>query len=69
MTPNFMSNQSDSSLLKVQELNVVKIEGPQKRSKQVISRMTCVNPEERLSAGRVLYILHNRESVDADEKV
>ena len=54
---------------KVQELNIVKIEGPQQRSKRLISRMTCVNPEERLSAGRVLYILHNLESVDADQKV
>ena len=54
---------------KVPELNIVKIEGPQKRLKQMISLMTCLNPEERLSAGRVLYILHNPESVDAGEEV
>ena len=54
---------------KVRELNIVKTEGEQKRLKRLISGMTCVNPEERLSAGRVLYILHNPDSVDGDEKV
>ena len=51
---------------KVPELNIVKIEGEQTRLKQLISRMTCINPEERLSAVRVLYALLNPESVDAD---
>ena len=54
---------------KVPELSVVKTGGDQNRLKQLINRMTCVNPEERLSAGRVLYILHNPDSVDGDEKV
>ena len=34
--------------------------------KQLISWMTCINPEERLCAVRVLYALLNPESVDAD---
>ena len=51
---------------KVPELNIVKIEGEQRRLKRLISRMTCVNPEERLSAANVFYVLHNLDSVDAD---
>ena len=54
---------------KVPELNIVKIEGEQRRLKRLISRMTCVNPEERLSAMHVLYFLHNLESMDVDQKV
>ena len=50
---------------KVPELNIVKIEGEQTRLKQLISWMTCINPEERLCAVRVLYALLDPESVDA----
>ena len=53
---------------KVQELNIVKIEGPQRSLKWLISRMTCVNPEERLSAGNVIFILSNLAS-DLEFKV
>ena len=42
---------------KVPELSIVKINGPQERVKWLISRMTCVNPEERLSAPEVLDVL------------
>ena len=51
---------------KVPELNIVKIEGEQRRLKRLISRMTCVNPEERLSAANVFYVLHNLDSVDSN---
>ena len=54
---------------KVPELSIVKVEGAQPKLKRLISQMTCVNPEERLSAERVLYVIHNLESVDADQKV
>ena len=42
---------------KIPELSIVKIEGEQssvKSVKSLISRMTCVNPEERLSAENIL---------------
>ena len=51
---------------KVRELNIVKIEGKQRSLKRLISQMTCINPKERLSAERVLYILYNLELVDLD---
>ena len=54
---------------KVRELNIVKIDGEQRRLKRLISLMTCVNPEERLSAERVLYILHNPGTLEGDLKV
>ena len=54
---------------KVRELNIVKIDGEQRRLKRLISGMTCVNPEERLSAERVLYILHNPGTLEGDLKV
>ena len=44
---------------KVPELNIVKTEGPQEILKWLISQMTCVNPEERLSAVKVLQLLKN----------
>ena len=47
---------------KVQELNIVKIDGPQRSLKWMISRMTCINPQERLSTENVFYILHNLDS-------
>ena len=49
---------------KVRELNIVKIEGPQKSLKSLISRMTFANPEERLSAGEVLALLDKLESTE-----
>ena len=54
---------------KVPELSVVKIVGEQNRWKQLISQMTCINPEQRLSAERVLYILHNPGTLEGDLKV
>ena len=51
---------------KVPELSIVKVEGAQPKLKRLISQMTCVNPEGHLSAERVLYVIHNIESVDAD---
>ena len=54
---------------KVPELSIVKVEGTQPKLKRLISQMTCVNPEEHLSAERVLYVIHNLESVDANQKV
>ena len=54
---------------KVPELNIVKIEGEQRSLKWLISRMTCRNPKERLSAENVQYFLNNLESADFAEKV
>ena len=51
---------------KVSELNIVELEGSQKRLKQLISRMTCVNPEERWSAAKVLDVLNNVISFEVD---
>ena len=51
---------------KVPQLSVVKIEGPQRSLKWLISQMTSVNPEERLSAEKVLDILSNLESAELD---
>ena len=39
------------------ELNIVKIEGTQKRLKRLISRMTCVRASERMSAEKVLFTI------------
>ena len=44
---------------KVPELSIVKIEGPQEIVKWLINQMTCVNPEERLPASKVLDCLKN----------
>ena len=49
---------------KVPELNVVTFNGPAKNLKRLISQMTSVNPEERLSAEKILDLL---ESVKADQ--
>ena len=54
---------------KVPELNIVKVEEPNTRLKRLISHMTCVKPEERCSAVRVLFVLQNLESLDDDLKV
>ena len=42
---------------KVPELCIVKTEGPQRSLKWLISQMTNVNPEERLTAEKVLVII------------
>ena len=42
---------------KVPELNIVTSNIPTKNIKWLISRMTCVNPEERLSAAQILELL------------
>ena len=42
----------------IPELSIVKIEGEHRSLKWLISQMTCVNPEERLSAVNVLDILN-----------
>ena len=44
---------------KVSELNIVTLNGPAEKLKWLISQMTCVNPEERLSAAEVLDKLRN----------
>ena len=41
----------------IPELNIVTLNGPLSNLKQLISEMTCVNPEERLSAVKILDIL------------
>ena len=53
---------------KVPELSIVKIEGPHKSLKWLISRLTCINPKERLSADDIIFILKNLETVEADLK-
>ena len=45
---------------RVPELSIVKIEEPQRSLMSLISQMTCVNPEERLSAAKVLDFLEVR---------
>ena len=47
---------------KVPELNIVKIEGEQINLKWLISQMTRVNPEERLSASKVLELVKGVET-------
>ena len=47
---------------KVPELSIVKIKCPQSNLKRLISQMTCVNPEERLSAENVIVILSKLEA-------
>ena len=42
---------------KVPELSIVKFGGKQKILKSLISQMTCVNPEERLPASKVLALV------------
>ena len=42
---------------KVPELNIVSLNGPVRKWKWLISRMTCINPEERLSPAQVLEFL------------
>ena len=44
---------------KVGELNVVTFDGPAKNVKGLISQMTCVHPQERLSARKVLDVLES----------
>ena len=51
---------------KVPELNVVKIEGPQRSMKWLISQMTCVNPEERLTAAKILVTISHLKIEEAD---
>ena len=46
---------------KVPQLSIVKIEGEDRSLKQLISKMTSVNPEERLFAGHVLDLLNSLE--------
>ena len=46
---------------KIPELSIVKLEGEKRSLKRLISQMTCVNPEERLSAAGVLDVLKNAE--------
>ena len=48
---------------KVPELNIVEVRGA---LTGLISRMTCVNPRERLSAALVLDVLNNLDNVKAD---
>ena len=48
---------------KVQELRIVKIEGPQRSLKSLIDEMTRVDPKERLSAGAVEEHLEKEASV------
>ena len=53
---------------KVQQLNIVNFTVPAKNVKGLISQMTCVNPEERLSASKVLEML-NLECMATDLEV
>ena len=52
----------------VQTLQIVTLNGPAENLKRIISQMTCVNPEERLSAEEILDHL-GKESVTADLEV
>ena len=45
---------------RVPKLKVVTLNGPVTRLKRLIDHMTCVNPEERLSASKVLDVLEVR---------
>ena len=47
---------------KVPKLNIVKVEGPQRNLKWLISRMTCIKPEERWSAEKVFDKLETLEA-------
>ena len=51
---------------KVPELRIVTIEGPHKSLRWLISRMTCADPRERMSAEETLNIFNNLETVEAD---
>ena len=53
---------------KIPELSIVKIESPHKNLKWLISQMTCIAPEERLSAAKVLEVL-NLDSLAIDLEV
>ena len=53
---------------KMPELSIVRIESPHKHLKGLISQMTCIAPEERLWAAKVLEIL-NQDSVPTDLEV
>ena len=47
---------------KVPELNIVNLNGPAIDMKWLISRMTCINPEERFPAATVLDLLQSKKS-------
>ena len=47
---------------KVPELSIVKVEGPQRSLKLLISQMTCVIPEESLLPSKVLDLLKSVET-------
>ena len=51
---------------KVPEFSIVKIEGLHKILKWLISKMTCVKPEDRFSAKKVLTVINNLKIVGAD---
>ena len=48
---------------KVPELNTVTCDEPPKSLKLLISKMTCVNPEERLSATKVVSVLDSEKVI------
>ena len=48
---------------KVPELNIVHFKDPAKHLQDLICQMTCVNPEERLSAEKVLEFLDPKQPV------
>ena len=52
----------------VPELNIVTLNGPAINLKWLISQMTCVNPEKRLSAHKVLDVL-NLDHLETDLEV
>ena len=51
---------------KVPELNIVTLKDPEEKLKSLISQMTCVKPEDRLSASEVLEILEVRIQLMVD---
>ena len=51
---------------KVPELSIVKIEGPQRSLKRLISQMTCIHPEDCLPASKVLDFLEVRSQFTVD---
>ena len=53
---------------KVPEINIVTLKSPAINLKWLIRQMTCINPEERLSASKVLGIL-NLEHLKTDSEV
>ena len=67
-TPSIGQLIAERIKYEIPELSIVRIASPHKNLKLLISQMTCIAPEERLSAAKVMEIL-NQESVAIDLEV